>query len=119
SIRLAEALETLGTRARPISGGVFRATPHPDPRLGLVGEVSDVVLTSINSAVRMTQLPILAPFGESATGQILRLDADTLAPALARSIKPHKVIFLTAAGGLQQRDGRILSAVNLEEDLDS
>ncbi|MEO7736016.1 MAG: acetylglutamate kinase [Kofleriaceae bacterium] len=119
SIRLAEALETLGTRARPISGGVFRAALHPDPRLGLVGEVTDVVLTSINSAVRMTQLPILAPFGESATGQILRLDADTLAPALARSIKPHKVIFLTAAGGLQDRDGRIISAINLEEDLDS
>jgi bifunctional N-acetylglutamate synthase/kinase len=119
SIRLAEALETLGTRARPISGGVFRATQHPDPRLGLVGEVTDVVLTSINSAVRMTQLPILAPFGESAAGQILRLDADTLAPALALAIKPHKVIWLTAAGGLQDHDGRIISAINLEEDLDS
>ena len=119
SIRLAEALETLGTRARPISGGVFRASQHPDPRLGLVGEVTDVVLTSINSAIRMTQLPILAPFGESATGQILRLDADTLAPALALSIKPHKVILLTAAGGLQRRDGRVISAINLEEDLDS
>lgn len=119
SIRLAEALEMLGTRARPISGGVFRAALHPDPRLGLVGEVTDVVLTSINSAIRTMQLPILAPFGESTTGQILRLDADTLAPALALSIKPHKVIVLTAAGGLQDRDGRVISAINLEEDFDS
>ena len=119
SIRLAEALEVLGTRARPISGGVFRATQHPDPRLGLVGEVTDVVLTSINSAIRTTQLPILAPFGESAAGQILRLDADTLAPALALSIKPHKVILLTSAGGLPDREGRVISAINLEEDLDS
>jgi acetylglutamate kinase len=119
SIRLAEALEVLGTRARPISGGVFRATQHLDPRLGLVGEVTDVVLTSINSAIRMTQLPILGPFGESATGQILRLDADTLAPALALSLKPHKVILLTEAGGLQDKDGRVISAINLEEDLDS
>lgn len=119
SIRLAEALERLDTRARPISSGVFRAAQHPEPRLGLVGQVTDVVLTSINSAIRMSQLPIVAPFGESAAGQILRLDADTLAPALALSIKPHKVILLTAAGGLQSRDGRIISAINLEEDLDS
>jgi acetylglutamate synthase len=81
--------------------------------------VTDVVLTSINSAIRMTQLPILGPFGESATGQILRLDADTLAPALALSLKPHKVILLTEAGGLQDKDGRVISAINLEEDLDS
>jgi acetylglutamate synthase len=119
SIRLAEALEMLGTRARPISSGVFRAMLHPDPRLGLVGEVADVVLTSINSAIRMMQLPILAPFGECASGQILRLDAETLAPALALAIKPHKVILLTAAGGLQDRDGRVISAINLEEDFDS
>ena len=119
SIRLAEALEALGTRARLISSGVFRAIHHPDPRLGLVGQVTDVILTSINSAIRTTQLPILTPFGESAAGQILRLDADTLAPALARSIKPHKVILLTTAGGLQDRDGRVISAINLEEDLDS
>jgi acetylglutamate kinase len=119
SIRLAEALEALGTRARPITGGVFRARQHPDARLGLVGEVTDVVPTSIHSAIRMTQLPILAPFGETATGQILRLDADTLAPALALAIKPHKVILLTTAGGLHDRDGRVISAINLEEDLDA
>lgn len=119
SIRLAEALEGLGTRARPISSGVFRARPLPDPRLGLVGQVADVVTTSINSAIRMKQLPILSPFGETANGQILRLDADSLAPALATVIKPHKFILLTTAGGLQDHSGNVISAINLEEDLEA
>ncbi|HEY4238817.1 MAG TPA: acetylglutamate kinase [Kofleriaceae bacterium] len=113
---LAEALEALETRARPISSGVFRATPHRDARLGLVGEVAEVHAASVLSAIRLGQLPIVSPFGETAEGQILRLDADGLAPALAAAVTPHKIIYLTAAGGLVDTHGEIVSAVNLEED---
>lgn len=119
SIRLAEALDALGTRARPIAGGVFSAELLPDARLGLVGRVTAVNSSSISSAIRLTQLPILAPFGETADGQIVRLDADTVAPALASAIRPHKVILLTGAGGLLDATGRMIPAVNLEEDLDA
>jgi acetylglutamate kinase len=118
SLHLAEALEALGTRARPITAGVFQTEPHPDARLGLVGRVASVVTTSIMSAIRTDQLPILAPFGETADGQILRLDSDTVTPALALALKPHKIILLAATGGLLDRTGRVIPAINLEEDLD-
>jgi acetylglutamate kinase len=118
SLRLAEALEAMETRARPISAGVFRAAPHADARLGLVGEVASVETAQVLSAIRTQQLPILSPFGETPEGQILRLDADAVAPALATAVVPHKIIFLAAAGGLLDAHGEIISAVNLAEDYD-
>ena len=63
-------------------------------------------------------LPIVAPLGETAEGQIVVLEADAVACALARALKPYKVVFLSEAGGLLDAAGSVRSAVNLAEDAD-
>lgn len=117
NLRLVEALESLGTGARPITGGVFEATQASD-RLGLVGEVQRVRTEAIRSSIRSGHLPIIAPLGETAAGQILNLNADVAARELALSVQPHKIVFLTGTGGLLDGHGRLVSAVNLCEDFE-
>jgi bifunctional N-acetylglutamate synthase/kinase len=119
SIRVAEALEALGTRARPLLGGVFQAEPVPNRELGLVGRVTGVVTTSIMSAVRTDQIPILSPLGETADGQILRLDSDSVTGPLANAVTPHKIILLNPEGGLFDKVGRMIPAINIQEDFDT
>jgi bifunctional N-acetylglutamate synthase/kinase len=119
SLRLAEALEALGTRARPIHAGVFHAVPVDNRELGLVGRVVSVSAASIWSAVRTNQLPILSPLGETADGQIVRLDSDTVTGPLATAMTPHKVILINPAGGLVDRRGRLIPAINIREDFDA
>lgn len=116
NLKLVEALESLGTRARPITTGVFVARPAEDPRLGLVGEVVDIHLDAIESSIRAGHLPILACLGETAGGQILNINADVAAADLAIKLQPHKIIFLTPTGGLLDHHGRIIPAINLAEE---
>ncbi len=115
SIRLVTALEALGTRARPIPTGVFEAEPN-EHRPGFVGQVSKIHLEAIRASIASGHLPILSPQGETKSGQILEINSDAAARALAREIRPYKIVFLTESGGLDDARGRRIEAVNLVED---
>jgi bifunctional N-acetylglutamate synthase/kinase len=118
NLLLADALESYGTRARPILSGVFQARRVADSRLGLTGEVVAVDGAAIKSSIAMGHLPILAPLGETPDGQILNVNADVATRELALSFQSHKIIFLTETGGLLDGDGNIVSALSLDEDYD-
>lgn len=118
NLRLVEALEALGTRARPFTSGVLEVKKIESPELGLVGEITAVRDAAIAQTARAGVLPIVAPLGETAKGQILIVHADGVTRAIARAIKPHKVVYLNEIGGLTDQTGAIRSAVNLAEDYD-
>ena len=115
---LCDALEAQGTRARPIPTGVFEANPTALDKLGFVGEVCDVDLEPIRSAIRSGDIPVLSSLAETHTGQLLNINADTATRHLAQKIEPHKIIFLTPTGGLLDDSGQIMSAINLAEDFE-
>lgn len=117
-VRLCEALESRGARARPIVSGVFEAKRTNESSMGWVGIVSKVDLTLVNSATTSGQIPVISSLALSAQGQALNINADVAARELAKAVQPHKVIFLTPTSGLLDPDGQIIPAVNLEEDLE-
>src|SRR5580658_2174056 len=108
NLLLADALESYGTRARPILSGVFRARRVEDSRLGLTGEVASLDGTAIKSSMAMGHLPILAPLGETPDGQILNINGDVATRELALSVQSHTIIFLTETGGLLDGDGTLV-----------
>ena len=118
NLRLVEALENLGTRARPFTSGVIEAKKVEHIELGLIGEVAAIRKDAIAQTAQSGALPIVAPLGETSKGQILVVHADTVARAIAHALSPHKVIFLNEEGGLLDGSGQIRSAVNLAEDYD-
>jgi len=115
---IVEALALRDADARPIVGGVFQATLVDGDRYGMVGAVESVDLAAIEAAVRAGQIPVVACLGETATGQIVNINADVAARALALAVEPHKLIFLTTTGGLLDAHGEIIPAINLVEDYD-
>lgn len=116
NLRLVEALEELGTRARPVTAGVLQASLVDVDHLGFVGEVDRVHVDAIQSSIRAGQLPIVACLGETTSGQIVTLNPDVAIRELSLSIQPFKVIYLNEAGGLLDEEKRLISAVNLAED---
>lgn len=116
---LVDALEARGVRARGILHGVFKSHLADPDKLGLVGEVDDVDLSPLSSAIRAGALPVLACLGESASGQMMNINADIAAQELVWAVQPHKVIFLTETGGLLDQDGRVISAINLSSDYEA
>jgi acetylglutamate kinase len=119
NLRLVEALEERGIRARGIQHGVFQCSYLDQENFGLVGEVEQVELDAVESAVRSGAVPVLTCLGESPSGQVLNINADIATRELVWKLRPHKVIFLSPTGGLLDRQDRIISAVSLTNDYEA
>jgi len=119
NLRLVEALEDKGVRTRGIQHGVFQCSYLDRENLGLVGQVEQVELSAVESAVRSGAVPVLTCLGESPSGQVLNINADIATRDLVWSLQPHKVIFLSPTGGLLDRQDRIISAVSLTNDYEA
>jgi len=119
NLRLVEALEERGIRARGIQHGVFLCSYLDQDKLGLVGAVDKVELHSVESAVRSGAVPVLTCLGESPSGQVLNINADIATRELVWKLRPHKVIFLSPTGGLLDRQDRIITAVSLTNDYEA
>jgi acetylglutamate kinase len=119
NMRLVEALEKRGIRARGVQHGVFQCDYLDRDKYGLVGEIKHVNLDVLESAVRGGALPVLTCLGESDSGQVLNINADIAARELVWAIRPHKIIFLTPTGGLLDRNDRVISAISLDNDYEA
>ena len=110
------ALEKLGTRARPITSGVFTADFLDKDKYGLVGKITRIDKRPLEAAIRAGALPILTSLAESDSGQILNVNADIAAGELAKEIEPLKIVFLNEKGGLFHGvTGEKLDVINLDE----
>lgn len=116
NIKLVEALERHGTRARPIPGGVFVADYLDRDKYGYVGKIKSVNKNVIESAIRAGTLPILTSLAETADGQILNVNADVAAAELATVLEPLKIVFLNEKNGLYHGvTGKKIDVINLDE----
>lgn len=75
NLKLVDALEALGTRCRPITSGVFRATYLNKDKYNLVGKITGVDQELIQSCINAGALPILTSLAETPQGQILNVNA--------------------------------------------
>jgi acetylglutamate kinase len=112
------ALEEQGVRAQGIQHGVFACDFLDHEALGLVGDIHRVDLEAIRDAIDRGVLPVVACLGESATGQVMNINADVGARELIWAVEPYKIIFLTTTGGLLDEAGRVISAISLRTDYD-
>jgi len=69
-----------------------------------VGKIIKVNKGPIEAAIKAGCLPILTSFGETSSGQILNVNADSASTALARALKPLKIVYLSEKGGLFDGD---------------
>ncbi|KAJ3120475.1 N-acetyl-gamma-glutamyl-phosphate reductase/acetylglutamate kinase, partial [Nowakowskiella sp. JEL0407] len=116
NLKLVEALERLGTRARPINGGTFIAEYLDREKYEFVGKIVGVDKGLIESSIRAGALPILTSLAETRSGQILNVNADVAAGELARVLKPLKIVYLNEKGGLMHgKTGKKIDVINLDE----
>lgn len=120
--RFLAACRALDLPAVGISGvdsGVLRARRRPpvevDGRWVDYGHVGDLVAVDGSVLERMLEggfLPVVSPLSADDSGQILNVNADTAAAAIAVALKAEKLVLLTGAAGILENaeDSRTLVA---------
>ena len=119
NLKLVNALEKLGVRARPITSGVFTANYLDKEKYQLVGDICGVNKDAIESSIKAGALPILTSLAETPSGQMLNVNADVAAGELARVFEPLKIVYLNEKGGIINGETKEkISMINLDEEYD-
>jgi len=91
-----------GSYAVGLSGedaGLIRVSPR-DERLGFVGDVSNIDSSIVLRLLNEEMIPVIATIGVDHTGQPYNINADTVAGAIAESLRAEKLVYLTDVAGL-------------------
>ncbi len=114
---LVSALKSAGVDAASFYSGIFECELENE-NLGLVGTIKSVHDHDLIESVRNGAIPVVSPLGETEQGQIVNINADTATLALAKTIEPYKVVFLTSTGGILDANENLMPAISLQNDYD-
>ena len=71
-----------------------------DPALGFVGDVDRINGSVLERQIREEFIPVVATIGVDDTGQAYNVNADSVAGAIAQSLRAEKLVYLTNVPGL-------------------
>jgi len=98
-----------------VDAGMVRATPHPNPELGYVGQAGDVHPDLLNLLLSRGMVPCVAPLALDGAGHLRNLNADTMAGALASALGARWIVFLTDVPGILRGDGSLAECLSPTE----
>ena len=95
-----------------IDGGMLRAE-REDPGLGLVGRVTLVDSALLEELLEAGRVPVVAPAAlDKKDGELLNVNADAAAGALAASLGARLLVFVTDVPGVRSKDGRVIASLD-------
>jgi acetylglutamate kinase len=83
--------------------------------IGHVGEVASIDAALVNTLVASRFIPVIAPIGVGEEGRSYNINADLVAGKLAEVLSAEKLILLTNAAGVLDKQGGLLSGLSLAE----
>ena len=83
--------------------------------IGFVGDVAKVDSSILDTLGKGGFIPVIAPIGVGAGGESYNINADLVAGRLAAAIGAEKLILLTDVPGVKDREGKLLSSIELAE----
>jgi acetylglutamate kinase len=83
--------------------------------IGFVGEVIKVDTAILETLETGGFVPIIAPIGVGLAGESYNINADLVAGRVAEALAAEKLILLTDVVGVKNREGKLLSSIDLSE----
>ena len=119
--RIANQIEEYGGRAMPLNpngetnnnvlfGEPLKLAGEPGPNgepgeaidLGFVGQVTRVDRDTLENICYVSQVPVIPSVCQTESGQLLNVNADTAAMAVAEALGAEKLVFLSDVNGVRQ-----------------
>lgn len=116
--QLVSEMRSLGVNAVGVSGadGGLLCGRITDPDLGFVAGELEADASLIERLTDAGYVPVVSPIAASAddAGQLLNVNADSAAGALAVALGAQRLVFLTDVDGILNADGRLIKRVPLD-----
>ncbi len=98
-----------------VDGGMLRGSVTK-PELGFVAGAVDVDAGPLKMALTAGYVPVISPIGIAAddASQLLNINADTVAGAIAVAVKATHLIFLTDVNGILDANGSLMKRISLD-----
>lgn len=84
--------------------------------LGFVGDVTDVEISKLRDLCKKGVIPVFASIGYIGDNAY-NINADTLANEIVKKLIPKKFILITETGGILDKNGKLISAIDTQTDL--
>ena len=97
---------------------VFQEDDNKPPEIidpGLVGQVTHVNPSIINTLIQQDFIPIIAPVGSGDSGETYNINADLVASSIAMALSAARLIFLTDVDGVLDLSGSLISSIGAEK----
>jgi acetylglutamate kinase len=82
--------------------------------LGRVGDIESVSPNLLGDLLRGGYVPVVAPIGQSASGEALNINADTAAGRIAAALSAEKLMLMTDVAGVKDQHGELISELTSE-----
>ncbi len=96
-----------------IDGGMLRAD-REDGELGLVGRVTLVDSSLLEDLLALARVPVVAPAALGPGNEILNVNGDAAAGAIAASVSSRLLAFVTDVPGVLSKDGRVIPTIDAD-----
>ncbi len=83
--------------------------------LGYVGNVSRILKTPLQKALRSDYIPVIAPIGLNRKNDFLNINADSVAGKGAQALRAEKLILLTDVKGIGDSKNDLISKISLRK----
>lgn len=83
--------------------------------IGYVGDVTWVDAAILETLEKGGFIPVIAPVGVGIGGESYNINADLVAGRVAAAVKAEKLILLTDVPGVKDREGTLLSSIELDQ----
>ena len=88
---------------------------NKDVDLGYVGNVSRILKTPLQKALRSDYIPVIAPIGLNRKKDFLNINADSVAGKVAQALRAEKLILLTDVKGVGDSKNDLISKISLRK----
>ncbi len=83
--------------------------------IGFVGDITRVDAAILETLEKGGFIPVIAPIGVGPGGESYNINADLVAGRVAAAVKAEKLILLTDVAGVKDREGNLLSSIELDQ----
>ena len=80
--------------------------------LGFVGSPKEINQSIIEQIVSEKKVPVIAPLGLDKNNQVLNINADTAAGAVAKKLNARRLIIMSDVEGVLDNDKKLISEIN-------